>query len=52
MIELLLSAFCFALTAIGWPGFNQEEKMLATNVSIVWLERRGPGEESRENGRP
>lgn len=52
MIEMLLSAFCFVLAAIGWAGFNQKEKMLATNVAIVRLERPGPGEESRENGRP
>lgn len=52
MIEMLLSAFCFVLAAIGWPGFNQKEKMLATDVAIVCLERQGPGEESRENGRP
>lgn len=52
MIEMLLSAFCFVLAAIGWPGFNQREKMLATNVAIVWLERRGPEEESREDGGP
>lgn len=51
MIEMLLSEFCFVLAAIGWPGFNQREKMLSTNVAIVWLERRGPKEESREDGR-
>lgn len=45
MIEMLLPAFCFVLAAAGWPGFNQREKMLATNVAIVWLQ-----EESREDG--
>lgn len=52
MIEMLLCAFYFVLAAIGWPGFNQREKMLATNVAIVWLEGRGPQEENREDGRP
>lgn len=51
MIEMLLCAFCFVLAAIGWPGFNQREKMLATNVAIVWLEGRGQEEESRDDWR-
>lgn len=47
MIEMLLCEFCFVRAPIGWPGFNQKENMLSTNVAIVWLESRG--EESRED---
>lgn len=53
MVEMLLCAFRFVLAAIGWPGFNQREKMLAANVAIVWLERRraeGTGEQRYRQG--
>lgn len=47
MIEMLLCEFCLVLAPIGWPGFNQKENVLSTNVTIIWLESRG--EESRED---
>lgn len=51
MIEMILLFVSLWLPLVGL-GLIRRKKMLATNVAIVWLERQGPGQESRENGRP